>query len=247
MTLIPLNLTWVLVAGGCAGLAVLAWWPSTAARLRPPPDASPASSAAFAGWRRIGSAVATGAAVWFATSGLGWLSIVIGGAAAVGSYVMLGRLVGAAEEKRRAALSADLPQACDLIVSCLSAGLPLLSAVRVVAGSTAGPLAEELAEAMAKITLGVDETRVWSELAGCPPLATFARELSRGAATGVSLAERIADVGVQARQEAAAAAEVRARKVGVSSVLPLMVCFLPSFVLLGLVPVVGGIVSKLFG
>lgn len=242
-----LNLTWILLAGASAGLAVLAWWPSTAARLRAEPDGSSFGRAAFEGWRRIGSAVATGAAVWFATSGLGWLSLIIGAAAAVGSYVMLGRLVSAPVEKRRAALTAELPQACDLIVSCLSAGLPVLSAVRVVAASTTGAMAEELAEAMAKITLGVDEARVWSELAVHPPLAAFGRELARGAATGVSLAERIADVGSQARQEAAAAAEVRARKVGVSSVLPLMMCFLPSFVLLGLVPVVGGVVSKLFG
>jgi hypothetical protein len=33
----------------------------------------------------------------------------------------------------------------------------------------------------------------------------------------------------------------------VSSVLPLMVCFLPAFVLVGVVPIVGGMVLKLFG
>jgi pilus assembly protein TadC len=242
-----MNLTWIVLAGACTGLAVLMWWPSSAARLRPTPDGPPDAQVASFRWRRIGSAVATGGAVWFATSGLGWVAIVIGLVAMGGSYVTLGRLVSADEERRRAALTAELPQACDLIVSCLSAGLPLFSAVRAVANSTVGPMAEELAEAMAKITLGVDEARVWSELAVHPPLAAFGRELSRGAATGVSLAERIADVGAQARQEAAAAAEVRARQVGVSSVLPLMVCFLPSFVLLGLVPVVGGIVSRLFG
>jgi len=39
---------------------------------------------------------------------------------------------------------------------------------------------------------------------------------------------------------------VRARRVGVRSVLPLMTCFLPSFLLLGVVPIIGGVVGHLF-
>ena len=39
-------------------------------------------------------------------------------------------------------------------------------------------------------------------------------------------------------------AQARARKAGVSSVVPLMVCFLPAFILIGVVPIVGGVASR---
>lgn len=242
-----MNPGWVLVSAVSAGLAILAWWPAPAARLRARSEPSESQVASVARWRRIGSALATGAAVSFAAAGLGWIAILAGVGAAVASFVVLGRLLDAGEERRRASFTADLPQVCDLLVSCLQAGLPLPSATAAVTSSLRCPLTEELDEALAKIALGIDEARVWGELAVHPPLVAFGRELSRGAATGVALTQRIAELGAEARRVAAAAVEVRARRVGVHSVMPLMLCFLPAFVLLGLVPVIGGFIANLFG
>ena len=42
----------------------------------------------------------------------------------------------------------------------------------------------------------------------------------------------------EARAERTAAVEIAARQVGVRSVLPLMLCFIPAFLLLGIVPTV---------
>jgi pilus assembly protein TadC len=242
-----MNQGWVLVSAAFAGLAVLAWSPAAAARLRTRDEPGPSQSASRARWRRIGSALATGAAVSFAAAGLGWVAILVGSGAAVASYFIWGHLLDAGEARRRASFTADLPQVCDLLVSCLQAGLPLSSGVAAVTGALSCPLADELDEALAKIALGVDEARVWGELAVHPPLATFGRELARGAATGVALTQRIAELGAEARREAAASVEVRVRRVGVHSVMPLMVCFLPAFVLLGLVPVIGGFIARFFG
>ena len=48
-------------------------------------------------------------------------------------------------------------------------------------------------------------------------------------------------------KSALAAAQARARRAGVSSVMPLMVCFLPAFLLIGVVPIIAGAALHLFG
>lgn len=239
-------MTPALIAALATGLFVIAIAPARACRLRgwePPGDGIASGPAQL---RRLLPAAASGLAAWFALASLGPLSILLGGAVAVLSFGILGRLRTGAQARRQAELTADLPQACDLLVACLEAGLPQRVGAEVVAGGLDGAIAERLAEAAAKIRLGLAEERAWQELSAEPALAGLARELARGAGSGVALAARLRALGLDARREAFAAAEVRAKKVGVQSVLPLMVCFLPAFVLLGVVPIVGGLVLRFF-
>jgi hypothetical protein len=49
---------------------------------------------------------------------------------------------------------------------------------------------------------------------------------------------------VQARARREAALQVVARSVGVRSVLPLMTCFIPAFLLLGVVPTVASALAR---
>jgi pilus assembly protein TadC len=50
-----------------------------------------------------------------------------------------------------------------------------------------------------------------------------------------------------ARTEARDAAVKAARTVGVRSVVPLMTCFLPAFVLVGVVPIIASLLGDLLG
>ena len=232
------------VAALAVGLLVLVVTPGHASRLL-------ARGAAQAGVRplparaRILGAVGAGTAVWFAASSAGLLAPALGLGSAAASYIVLGQLQSAGQVRRQARLVAELPQVCDLLVACLEAGLPVRVGAEVVAEGLEGPLAERLLEVAAKIRLGIAEERAWQELAAEPALATLGRELGRGAASGTALAGRLRALGLDARREAFATAEARAKKVGVQSVLPLMACFLPAFVLLGVVPIVGGLVLRL--
>jgi pilus assembly protein TadC len=239
---------WSVAAAIAVGLAVLAGSASIRSRLRSrelPAERKRATEASDR-QRWLGAAAAA-VGVGYVTNSAGWWCVVAGGVAGVVSFVAFGQLQAQAVARRQSELAAELPQVCDLLVVCVEAGLPVRAAAAVVATSMTGSLAELLAAAAAKTSLGVDEARVWSELGTEPALSRLGRELGRGAVSGVSLAVRLRALGVDARRAAAADAETKARRVGVQSVLPLMVCFLPAFVLLGLVPIIGGMVSKLFG
>ena len=65
--------------------------------------------------------------------------------------------------------------------------------------------------------------------------------------SGTRLTECLRQHADSARENRRAALQVRARSVGVRSVLPLMVCFIPSFLLLGVVPTVASALAHALG
>lgn len=234
---------WALVSALATGLAVVAWRRSPLARLRQ--RASPTSLAGRSRQRVVG-ALAVAVSALLSSFGVGWWSVPVALALGGFSYLMLGRLATGGTARRRAGLIADLPQTCDLLAVCLESGLPLRRAVELLAEQFAGPIRDVLAELSAKVRLGADEGQAWAELAEAEPaLAPLAREVARTVGSGVALSRTLRVLGLDARREAFAAAEVRAKRVGVASVLPLMICFLPSFLLLGVVPIIGGVVQHL--
>jgi pilus assembly protein TadC len=180
--------------------------------------------------------------------GLGWWALPAAGLLGVVSQVALGRLEGSAAVRHGELVAGQLPQACDLLAVCLEAGLPLRLAVAEVARVVPDPLGAALTEVEALVSLGADETAAWTELATTEPsLAELGREVARTVGSGAALAGTLRVLGAEARRKAVATAQVRARRVGVRSVLPLMTCFLPSFLLLGVVPIIGGVAGRIFG
>ena len=237
---------WSLVAAAAAGLAVMAWRAAPGARLGA--AAVTGRPAAPAALRRLEQSALIAVSALPLAIGLGWWALPVAAVLGVVSHVMLGRLVEASAARRRELLVAALPQACDLVAVCLESGLPLRHASTEVAPVLPEPLSSVLAEVSATVALGADEAETWAQLARDEPaLAALGREVARTVGSGLALAATLRALGVDARREAVAAAQVRARRVGVRSVLPLMTCFLPSFLLLGVVPIIGGVVAHLFG
>jgi hypothetical protein len=70
--------------------------------------------------------------------------------------------------------------------------------------------------------------------------------LSRAAEGGAPVAAAVSRLAADARADARARGEQAARRVGVLAVAPLGLCFLPAFVLLGVVPVIAGLAGPLF-
>lgn len=175
---------------------------------------------------------------------LAWLAGVIGAAA---GWVGLGRVEADAHRRRRLRLLADLPAACDLLAVCLAAGLPLRRACRTVAAAMPGPVAEDLGRVDALVAAGTHEPTAWRTLVGSEPWQRLATDLARSVDSGTAVADVLQHHAEQARVASDLAREVRARSAGVRSVLPLMVCFLPAFFLVGVVPLVAGLVLRMLG
>jgi Flp pilus assembly protein TadB len=157
------------------------------------------------------------------------------------------RMEPAAVRRRREGLVAAVPQAVDLMAACLAAGASPGAAVDQVSAAVDVPLAEELAALSARLRLGVDPVTVWGELAGHPQLGGLGRTVSRAVESGSSVAEAMQRLAEDLRRDVRAEMEARARAVGVKAALPLGVCLLPSFVLVGVVPLVAGSVSVIAG
>lgn len=156
--------------------------------------------------------------------------------------VVLGRLEPGRNRRRQQRLVLDLPQAFELLSACLAAGMPLRTATAAVATAFDGPVAEDLGRVLTLVDLGTPDVEAWRVLAGDPAWAGAAVDLARSVEAGTMMVEVLVHHATQARSRRRAELEVRAKAVGVRSVLPLMTCFLPAFMLLGVVPTVASAV-----
>jgi Flp pilus assembly protein TadB len=108
------------------------------------------------------------------------------------------------------------------------------------------PLADDLRAAVRATRLGVPPRVAWAPLlvpGNPPPVRALARAVVRSTDTGSAPAAILRTVADDARAAARSAADVAARRAGVVAVLPLGLCFLPAFVLLGVVPLVVSLVG----
>ncbi|MDO5500509.1 MAG: type II secretion system F family protein, partial [Propionibacteriaceae bacterium] len=163
---------------------------------------------------------------------------------AIGAAVGLGRLEPPGVQRARERRVLDLPEALDLLAGALGAGLPLRRAVREVAAVLPGPVGEDLGLVVSLIDVGAGDRRAWSALADRPGWDGIARDIARAADTGTGLHGALQRHAERARRNAQARRQESARTTGVRSVLPLMVCFLPAFLCIGIVPTVGSMVGR---
>lgn len=177
----------------------------------------------------------------------------MGGVAGVGAGALLAvaaerrlaRLPRADEQRRRQRLSGDLPVAADLLSACLAAGAAPVDAVDAVAKAVGGPLGDALRAASAAVRLGGDPAHCWSSLGADRELAALGRALSRSGEGGAPLAERIAHVADECRERRRTELTTAARRTAVLATLPLGVCFLPAFLLVGVLPMIVGLAGPL--
>jgi Flp pilus assembly protein TadB len=158
-----------------------------------------------------------------------------------------GRLEPPAVRRRRERLAADLPHVVDLMAATLAVGLAPPVALARVAAAVDGPVAEELGTLAARLALGIDPAAAWAELGRHPQLGPLGRCVSRSVDSGVSVADAMARLSDDLRRDLRSQVEARARAVGVRAAVPLGVCMLPAFLLVGVVPLVVGAVPVVLG
>ncbi|MFL6137709.1 MAG: type II secretion system F family protein [Frankiaceae bacterium] len=148
-----------------------------------------------------------------------------------------------AEQWQARALRSAAPLACDLLAATLAAGVPIERAVRVVAAADDGPLGRLLGDVAAALSLGAPPAEAWAPVERAPPLRPLARAAVRSSSSGAALAATLTGLADDLREEVHADGQAAARRAGVHVVGPLTLCFLPAFVVLGVLPLVLGLLA----
>ncbi len=159
--------------------------------------------------------------------------------------VALSVLESSRDRRLRREMVRAAPLVADLLAATLAAGVPIERAVGVIARAVGGPAGEALAGVVRRQELGEPAHTAWARLDSLPGVGAIARTVARSVAGGAPLADVLGQLARDLRVAAHAEALADVRAVSVRAVLPLGLCLLPAFVLLGVVPIVGGLLPDL--
>lgn len=187
----------------------------------------------------IGAAVVLAVAALSAgVSGLALLAV-MGAAVIIGItpvYWLRLRVAG-----RKKALLKALPDAVDLIVTSVEAGLAIDGALAEVGRETQGPLGEELRLTVRETTLGrsrrdalqrfIDRTQV-------AEIKTFIQSLIQAEQTGIPIGQVLRTQAAQVRLKKRQRAEAEAQRAPVKMVVVLVLLVLPSMLLMVMGPAI---------
>lgn len=214
----------------------------------PPIPAALLARGATVGRPVLVARVAGGLVVGLALSGLAELAVPLAVAAA--AVLVPQRRRAAMVAQRDARLARDLPRVADLLATCLAAGAAPADALLLVCDVVGGPMRDALRPVASAIRLGVDPATACAGLAVAESpaaLRRLANAFVRTASTGAPLADLLSTLADDERERLRWTAEAAARRAAVRAVGPLGVCFLPAFLLMGVVPVVVGVAADVVG
>ena len=144
-------------------------------------------------------------------------------------------------------LLAQAPIVADLLATAIAAGATVAEGLRVVAQAVEEPIRSRLQAVMTALDMGADPHTAWSSWLDEPALSPIAQAIIRSQHSGSPLSTVLDAAASDMRQAHRADIEARARAAGVRAVAPLALCYLPAYLLVGVVPVVAGFASTLFG
>jgi len=228
----------------CGALAVLAAVPVAGRRTvgrrlaRLATDATDAAEASGPRVRnpRVLIAVTSGLAV---AGVIGrWWAVPVGVGAGFGVERFLRHREPAGVRTARLRAAADMPLCADLLAAALRAGAPVDRAAAAVADALGGPLGERLERVARSLRLGAGSPEAWAHLSDVPGADRLIAAAIRTSMSGGAMAGALTRLADDLRGDRSVTAEAAARRAGVLIVLPLGLCFLPAFLLAGLMPVV---------
>jgi hypothetical protein len=182
----------------------------------------------FLGWALGADPVATAM-----DGGVGTAAVGVGFVLLVAGRVWSDRLVAAARGTDQPGVGVQV--VLELVAAALRAGAGVPRALEATGAAVGEPDGEVLTRAAHTLVLGAKWERAW---AYAPPvLGPMVRALRGAWLDGAAPGEALRAAGEEVRHERSSAARTAAARLGVRLVLPLGACYLPAFVLVGLVPV----------
>lgn len=191
--------------------------------------------------------------------------VIAGVITGVGLLVFGSRRVSENEMRARQRLIAAAPPAVDLFAAALAAGLLPADAASVVAtafngggdsfggeaGASSDPaepvqeIAMRFAGAARALREGAEPEAAWRQLSVDAATAPVAAAALRASRTGAPASQTVAKAARDVWNGAEQAAQAQIRAVAVRATAPLALCFLPAFVLVGVVPTALGLLTEL--
>jgi tight adherence protein C len=221
-------------AGGCgppSGRVVAVGSLLRAVTRRPPdPDAA----------RRVG---------WAAVLGFAGVLVAppVGAVSAMAAWVAVAAGQRRRHNRQRGAVIGALPEVIDLLAMVVGAGLNVRLALEAVAPRAPPAFRHALAAQLRRARLGVRLSDALDELPSM--LGDAVRPLVAALVAtdryGVPLQPALERLASEARQDRRRRAEAAARRVPVKLLFPLVLCVLPAFALLTVVPVLVGTIGSL--
>jgi hypothetical protein len=223
---------WVSVL--CVAAAVLCWIPAASRAARP------RRTSVRVG--RPAAVLGVGVGAWLFVGGA--LGPLVGLAASALAWRVLAGAEAPASRREREEVERTLPHLVDLFASTLRAGAEPVAGLAQVCAALPGPAAARLAPVVEQARWGASGVEAWEAIAADEVLAPLARAMVRSQVSGTSVVSSVERLADELARESLARAEDAARRVGVAAAVPLGVCLLPAFLLLGVVPTVASLFAS---
>ena len=153
-------------------------------------------------------------------------------------------------KSRQKKIVKNLPDAMDLITTCVEAGLGLDAALAKVSGQMKGPLAKEISQMLLEVGMGRLRRDALSDLGqrtGVQELISFVNAVIQAEQLGVSIGHVLKVQSDQMRTHRRQRAEKLAHEAPIKMMFPLVLCIFPAFMLVILGPAVIRIGETMMG
>lgn len=127
----------------------------------------------------------------------------------------------------------------------LKAGLPLLPALANVTTLLTSSLKSDIEKVYSLLLLGAEPKQAWGVLVDDPQLGSCARAIARAQLEGRSLAVVVDRMITEVFEKSLTRSKERVKSLSVKLALPIGLCFLPSFLIGGIGPVIYSFFSSL--
>jgi tight adherence protein C len=167
--------------------------------------------------------------------------------AAIG-WMMPGTWLKGRVKTRQKQVLKTLPDALDLVTTCVEAGLGLDAALARVAEKSTGPLAAEIARTQRDIAMGKLRREALTEMAermGVEELTMFINSIIQAEQLGVGIAQVLRVQADQMRTRRRQRAEQTAHEAPIKMIFPLVLFIFPAFMVVILGPAVIRIAGSL--
>lgn len=185
--------------------------------------------------------------VWIASGGSlpGAMIVVLPLLAVVGLAIPF-FLLRRSARKRKQVIWRSMPNALDLLTTCVEAGLSLDFGLQRVADKYPGPLADEIQRALREMGLGKPRRDALLDMGtriDLPDVSTFINSIVQAEALGTSVGQVLRVQAAQMRLKRRQKAEQVAHRAPVKMVFPLVLFLMPSLFIVTLGPVILNVIK----